>query len=551
MNRNGNNQLKLALEMGKFKVAIIGAGATGLVALKHCVNSEFEVTCFEQSSSIGGLWRYVPIDDNDKTNSPFVYRSVITNTSNPTTGFSDFPMPSDWPTFLPHRLMDKYYESYAEHFNLYKHIKLNTIVICVSKLTENNRWQIKYKPKSLTNISQDEEEQQEEFDYVIVCSGRNYKPRMPEFLGQDLFGGKQMHSQAYKDIHGFEDKRIVVVGNGSSGIEIAVELSRVASQVYLCTREGTIPHVFPRLRDRGRPLDQFATRFLTYYVPKLFTLYQLRKILKSQIEIHKQRGLAKQKPEEFFPGKQTFAINSEFYERLLSGTISVKLNIRELRKDSSIVLVDNTILENIDTVIYATGYDMGFGFIDENSVRIGRNRNKEPFINGDSIRVNQEGEDNCQSNDFTWLYKMMFPPHCPNIAFLGVFETAGSHNMTCELQARYISALITGKISPLPTPEEMQKALESQTDCSRVKTIIDDSGDNSEKKLSIKADWWRYNDSLAKEVGCYPKPSKILLKFGFRMWKQLLFGVPTSVQYRLCGLDSWHDASEWMNIHNS
>ncbi|CAG8742032.1 13415_t:CDS:2, partial [Ambispora leptoticha] len=285
---------------------------------------------------------------------------------------------------------------------------------------------------------------------------------------------------------------------------------------------------------RGKPLDQSFTRFSTYYTPKLFINYRLRRILRSKIEIHKQRELVKQKPKKFSPEKQTIAINSEFYERLLSGTISVKSNICELRKDSSIVLVDNTVLENIDIVIYATGYDTDFAFFDKNSVRIGRNR------------INQN-EDNYQRNDFTWLYKMMFPPHCPNIAFLGMVDAMGSHNMTCELQARYICALITGKISPLPTSEEMENALESQTDCSRRGMVTNNSDDNFEKKLSNKADWWRYNDGLAKEIGCYPKLSKILLKFGFRTWKQILFGIPTSVQYRLCGSDAWSDALEWMN----
>ncbi|CAG8777158.1 4258_t:CDS:2, partial [Ambispora leptoticha] len=83
--------------------AIIGSGATGLVALKHCVYSEFETTCFEQNSYVGGLWRY---NDGEKSDSySFMYRSAITNTTKPMTGFSDFPMPPDWPTYLPHKLM--------------------------------------------------------------------------------------------------------------------------------------------------------------------------------------------------------------------------------------------------------------------------------------------------------------------------------------------------------------------------------------------------------------------------------------------------------------
>ncbi|CAG8849903.1 11659_t:CDS:2, partial [Racocetra persica] len=64
----------------------------------------------------------------------------------------------------------------------------------------------------------------------------------------------------------FENKRVVVVGIGNSGMDIAVELSHVASQVYLCIRRGTLPWIFPRLIG-GKPIDHLTTRFSTYFLP--------------------------------------------------------------------------------------------------------------------------------------------------------------------------------------------------------------------------------------------------------------------------------------------
>jgi dimethylaniline monooxygenase (N-oxide forming) len=73
---------------------------------------------------------------------------------------------------------------------------------------------------------------------VLVCTGHHAKPNLPTFPGQDKFKGRIIHSHSYKDHIGYEDKNVIVVGIGNSGVDLACELSRIAKSVYISTRRG-------------------------------------------------------------------------------------------------------------------------------------------------------------------------------------------------------------------------------------------------------------------------------------------------------------------------
>lgn len=79
------------------RIAIVGAGATGLAAIKQCIDYGHFVKCFEITDDIGGLWRYRESDLNDVAS---VAKSTTANTSKETSSFSDFPPPSDFPNYM-------------------------------------------------------------------------------------------------------------------------------------------------------------------------------------------------------------------------------------------------------------------------------------------------------------------------------------------------------------------------------------------------------------------------------------------------------------------
>lgn len=83
-------------------IAVIGAGASGLTAIKQCVENGLSVTCFEKTDYFGGLWRYHEDDVDDVAS---VTKTTIINTSKELSAFSDFPPPDDFPNFMHNRLM--------------------------------------------------------------------------------------------------------------------------------------------------------------------------------------------------------------------------------------------------------------------------------------------------------------------------------------------------------------------------------------------------------------------------------------------------------------
>ena len=124
----------------KMRVAIIGAGASGLTCIKCCKDEGLEPVCFEQEDSIGGLWYYT---DEERHSS--VYKSTVINTSKEMMCFSDFPVPKEYPPFLHHDMIMKYLHLYAKSFDLYKYIRYRTKVVDLRKVTdfeESGKWEL-------------------------------------------------------------------------------------------------------------------------------------------------------------------------------------------------------------------------------------------------------------------------------------------------------------------------------------------------------------------------------------------------------------------------
>lgn len=196
------------------KVAIIGAGACGLTAIKCCRDEDLEPVCFEQENNIGGLWYFTT---EDRPNVSSVYRSTVINTSKEMMCFSDFPIPKDFPPYMHNKYIMKYFQLYAETFELYKYIRFQTKVLDINKALdyeETGRWELSYceNSKNVESDCPDCEVKKEIFDAVLVCTGHHWKVSWPKFPGMEDFTGLQMHSHSYKEYKPFEDKTVLIVG---------------------------------------------------------------------------------------------------------------------------------------------------------------------------------------------------------------------------------------------------------------------------------------------------------------------------------------------------
>ena len=219
------------------RYCVIGAGASGLTAIKACIEHGVEVTCFERTEEIGGLWRYT----DEITQNGSVAKSTVINTSKEFMAFSDFPIPEEFPNFMRHDMIIKYFHMYADHFGLKKHIQFNVEVSKVDFADDydtSGRWKIWHKQKSTGK------ETCTEFDGVFVCTGHHVEPFKPSFPGLDEFQGSVVHTHDYKKGDSYIDKNVLIIGIGNSGGDVAVELCRFAKTLHISTRRGT--WCFPR-----------------------------------------------------------------------------------------------------------------------------------------------------------------------------------------------------------------------------------------------------------------------------------------------------------------
>ena len=214
------------------KVAIIGAGVSGLAATKICLEEGLVPTCFEQGDNIGGLWNYREEVEHGRG---CVMQSTVSNSSKEVMTFSDFPPPKEFPNYMPTSKVIDYLRLYAKEFSLYDYIRFQTKVVRLEKskqFSKNGQW-------LLTTKCTDGHETKETFDAVMLCHGYQGHPYIPTLNGINDFKGPLIHSHEYRCRTGFEDKTILVVGIGNSGVDIAVDLSPVAKQVLASEEKNT------------------------------------------------------------------------------------------------------------------------------------------------------------------------------------------------------------------------------------------------------------------------------------------------------------------------
>ncbi|GFO48487.1 dimethylaniline monooxygenase [n-oxide-forming] [Plakobranchus ocellatus] len=175
---------------------------------------------------------------------------------------------------------------YAKRFDIEQYISYNTEVLMVKKaegFTRYGRWDITTRDKSTGK------EKHDTFDYVIVCTGHHAQKYMPTFPGIDSFQGKVLHSHEYRTPKGLEDQRVLVIGIGNSGGDVAVELSRCSKQVFLSTRQGT--WIFNRVSEIGLPLDMLLTTRFLMYLKDQVSFYLANKLVKWRLNMRMDHKL--------------------------------------------------------------------------------------------------------------------------------------------------------------------------------------------------------------------------------------------------------------------
>ncbi|RWS19294.1 dimethylaniline monooxygenase [N-oxide-forming] 5-like protein, partial [Leptotrombidium deliense] len=314
------------------------------------------------------------------------------------------------------------------------------------------------------------------FDGVLVCTGHHTKPNVPNFPGQEKFKGKIMHSHEYKTWHGFEDKNVVVVGIGASGGDIATELSRVANQVYLSIRRGV--WIVRRVWRNGIPLDvMFDCRFVNYVMSLLpFNIANniLEYILNSYFD-HNVYGL---NPKHRVLS-QHLTINDVISNCILSGTVRLRHTIKEFT-ENGVIFEGSEKETKCDIVVFATGYQISFPFLDASVVSVVQNKIE--------------------------MFKNVFLPklkHAHTLGFIGLVQPSGPLFPVCEMQARWFAKLMTGKVK-LPSKEKMLKSIEDEGKMREARYY-------ESPRHTLEVNFIYYLDEIASFIGVKPNLWKFLL----------------------------------------
>jgi cation diffusion facilitator CzcD-associated flavoprotein CzcO len=253
-------------------------------------------------------------------------------------------MPEDWPDYPSHAQALEYLRSYARQFDLYGRIQLNTAVSCVEPAdAERTSWRV--------TLS---DGQTREYRGVVIANGHHWDPIWPEYPGE--FSGGVLHSSQYKTADVLAGKRVLVVGAGNSGCDIAVEAAQNAAATFHSLRRGY--HFVPKFI-KGKPADRCGEFMLRWHVP-----LWLRRRFAARL-IHTALGW----PEEFGlppPDHRLFEthpiINSQLLYFVGHGRIKPKPDVARLC-DREVHFVDGS-SENVDVIVYATGFRITIPFID-------------------------------------------------------------------------------------------------------------------------------------------------------------------------------------------
>ncbi|KAL4223868.1 hypothetical protein ACF0H5_017332 [Mactra antiquata] len=477
------------------KIAIIGAGCSGLAAIKSCLDEGLEPVCFEKEDDIGGLWNY---SDTSKVGKGSIYRNCVINTSKEMMAFSDFPPPESFPMFMPHEYVLSYFKLYAEKFGLQKYIQFRTSVLNIKqsdKYLHDGSWDVTVRLGS-------GDIRTETFDGVLVCTGHHTYPYQPDFPGLNRFEGSTLHSHSYKENTQFIGKRVLIVGIGNSAVDIAVDVSHVASRVYLSTRRGA--WVISRMGFWGLPADAMANNRFLFSLPLSALEWSVEKMANFRFD-HEGYGL---KPmHRALQAHPT--INDELPYRIMTGALKVKPGVHHFNEHS--VQFADGMSEEIDAVIFATGYEYKIGIVDESVTRI--------------------------KNNETTLYKYMFPPHLPHptLAIVGLVQAIGAVMPISEMQCRWFTRIMKGE-NHLPSEEEMLLDIEDKrTDMAR--TYV------KSQRHTLQCFWIDYMDEIANEIGVKPNMRELFLQDPM-LALRCIFGPCVPAQYRLQGPGKWSGAKE-------
>lgn len=317
------------------RYCVIGAGAAGLAAVNALRTSGFAVDCFERSDRIGGHWH------TD-------YEALHLITPRDSSGFIGAPMPDAYPIFPSRDQMRDYLTGYAETMGLTDAITLGCEVIRADPVggQGGGGWRV---------LTADGSERT--YAGLVVASGHLWQQRVPDVARG--FTGRSLHSGAYRNPTDLTGPRVLVVGNGNSGCDVAVDAAQARFATSISVRSGRI---YQPKTLFGRPRSELPG--VTKLPPRIREL-AMRYLIRVAAGQAADYGLPM--PASKNLDKNLPVVNSLLPYWIQHGRIRVRPGIAQIRGTS--VRFEDGSCEEFDSIVWATGFDVSMPFLDSTLLR--------------------------------------------------------------------------------------------------------------------------------------------------------------------------------------
>lgn len=310
--------------MIKTQNTIIGAGPGGLAVAGRLSKLGISFEIIEMENNVVPSWRNH-------------YDRLHLHTAKDLSILPHLEYPEDYPMYVPREKVVEYMTNYAKHFNIKPHF--GEAATAIKEV--NGKW---WTTTSSGKVFQS--------DNVIVATGFNRLPNVPTWDGMENFKGFLQHSKYYKNGSALKGKKVLLVGMGNTGAELAIDLHEHGAAPYISAR-GPVNIV---LRDfNGKPTQYTAIKLSK--LPTWLNDFIAVTIQKIMIGDLSKYGL---KRPTMPPSKQlrelgkTPVIDLGTVELIKNGKVKIKPAIKQFKAHS--VVFENGEEVDFDAVILATGY---------------------------------------------------------------------------------------------------------------------------------------------------------------------------------------------------